>query len=188
MKHEREIKAAPRPTWRLKKTLARKVDFRPIEQDDIKYAYVAYKKGLLASMGERWASGEMDPATFAKQFEAEVITVYHAAWTLMAESRKGYMPVAIVLGFYSHPLPQLAPFMIVGDMIWFPWATARNKIESAVAFFSRIRNEIPMVEYASEQHKRFFEMICQHGVMRRIGTMHHVYPGQLTAVFETRQG
>jgi hypothetical protein len=181
MKHERM------PTrWRLKKTLARRVDFRPIERDDMKYAYAAYKKGRMASMGERWAGGELTPSEFAEAFEVEIQTVYHGVWVLLAEGSKGYIPAGMVMGFWSHPDPRFAPFMIVGDIIWFPWASARNRIESAVGFFARIRSEIAMVEYASEEHKRFFEMICQHGIMRRVGTSFNVYPGQATAVYETR--
>lgn len=186
MKHEREIKAAARPTWRLSKTLDRRVAFRPIEADDIKYAWAAYKNGALTSMGPKWADTSMDAARFAQEFQVEVTTVYHGAWVLLAESRKGFLPIGVVLGFYSHPDPRFAPFMIVGDMVWFPWATARNKIEAAVNFFNTIRSEIPMVEYASERHKRFFEMLCMHGIMRRVGTMHNVYRGEPVAVFETK--
>lgn len=179
MKHE------ARSRWRLKKTLARRLEFRPIERDDLRYVWAAYKKGYLASMGEQWASGEMDSAEFAKALEVEITTTYHGSWTLLAESRKGYVPIGLVLGFWSHPNPRFAPFMIVGDMIWFPWASDRNRIESSVAFFHRV--EVPMVEYAREQHKRFFEMICKHGIMRRIGTSFNVYPGESTAVYETRK-
>lgn len=178
--------AAPRQNWRLRKTLARRLEFRPVEREDMRYAYAAYKNGCLASMGEKWASGEMDAVAFAQAFEVELTTVYHGAWALLAETRKGFIPVGVVLAFYSHPDPRFAPFMVVGDMVWFPWATARNKIESAVNFFNRVRSERPMVEYASEKNKRFFEMICQHGIMRRVGTMHNVYKDEATAVYETK--
>lgn len=186
MKHERGIKPAQTVKWRLRKTLARRLEFRPIEREDMRYIWAAYKKGCMASMGAKWADTQMEALAFSEAFEIEVTTVYHGAWTLLAETRKGFIPVGFVLGFYSHPDPKFAPFMIVGDMVWFPWATARNKIESAVNFFNRIRSEIPMVEYARDQHKRFFEMICQHGVMRRVGTMHNVYRGEQTALYETR--
>jgi hypothetical protein len=178
---------APKPSWRLKKTLARALDFRPIEDDDVKYAWVAYKKGLLAAIGPKFADpSQMNADQFKVEFEAEVVTNFHGAWTLFAESKKGYMPVGFVFGFLSHPNPAFAPFMIVGAMIWFPWATARNRIEAAVYFFNMIRHETPMVEYADEKDKKFFEMIARHGVMRRIGTSHNVYKGRSAAVFETR--
>ena len=181
MKHE-----ALRSRWRLRKTLARRLHFSPIERDDLRYVWAAYKKGCLASMGEQWAGGEMAAPEFSEAFEAEIKSNYHGTWTLFAEARKGFMPVGLVLGFWSHPNPRFAPFMIVGDMVWFPWATPRIRIEAAVYFFHRIRAEIPMVEYAREQHKRFFEVLCQHGIMRRIGTSSNVYPGEQTAVYETK--
>ena len=184
MKHERGLQR--QTWWRLKKTLSRKTDFRPIEREDLKYIGAAYRKGALASMGEDFASGEMSKDDFLDRFEREIRENYAAAWTLFAETGKGFIPVGLVLGFWSHPNPRFSPFMIVGDMIWFPWSSPRNRIESAVCFFHRIRHEIAMVEYAEERFKRFFEMICQHGVMRRIGTSYNVYPGAATAVYETR--
>lgn len=181
MRHEREITSG----WRLKKTLRRRPEYRPIEDADCKFAWAAYRKGALASMGERFAAG-MTPEDFYDAFVDEIAKNYVAAWTLSAQTKRGMMPVGFVLGFYSHPDPKLAPFMIVGDMIWFPWASARNRVEAAVGFFSAIRKEIPMVEYANDEAKPFFEMIAKHGIMRRIGTSFSVYPGQAVAVFETR--
>lgn len=182
MKHEREISTA---RWRLKRTLKRRTEFRPIEDTDCRYAWAAYKKGALASLGERFKA-KFTPEEFYAAFVDEVKVNYAGAWTLSANTPKGFMPVGIVLGFWSHPNPQFAPFMIVGDMLWFPWATARNKIESAVGFFNAIRREIPLVEYADDKAKPFFEMIAQHGIMRRVGTSFNVFNGRPAAVFETR--
>lgn len=186
MKHERGIRAGPKPTWWRGKTLARKLHFRPIEREDLRYIWAAYKKGSLASMGGIFADTGMEAPDFEVAFEAEIKTTYHGAWALFADTKKGFIPVGLVLAFWSHPDPRYSPFMIVGDMIWFPWASARNKIESAVNFFNAIRREIPMVEYADDKARRFFEVIAQHGIMRRVGTSFNVYPGVATAVFETR--
>lgn len=172
--------------WRLRRTLSRRLDFRPLERDDMRYLWAAYKKGCLKSLGGAFETDELDAAQFSAAFEQELASTYQGAWTLFAETKRGFIPVGVVLGFYSHPNPQLAPFMIIGDMLWFPWASPRNKIESAVYFFNRIRHEIQMVEYANEDAKPFFEMIAKHGVVRRVGTSYNVYPGTATAVFETR--
>lgn len=176
----------PPVKWRLRKTLARAADFRPIEQEDLRHIWAAYGKGALASMGGEWGKGDLPALEFIAAFKKEIDDNYHGAWTLFAQTTKGLRPVGLVLGFWSHPNPRLAPFMIVGDMIWFPWSSPRNRIEAAVQFFHRIRSEIAMVEYARDEHKRFFEMICHHGIMRRIGTTYNVYPGEGTAVYETR--
>lgn len=183
MKHERGI--AHR--FRLRRTLKRRTEFRPIEDADCRYAWAAYKKGALSTLGPRFEA-EFTPEAFYEAFVDEVRTNYAAGWTLSAETPRGFMPVGIVLGFYSHPNPQFAPFMIIGDMLWFPWASARNRIEAAVGFFNAIRKEIPMVEYADDKAKPFFEMIAQHGIMRRVGTSFNVHHGKAVAVFETRAG
>lgn len=185
MKHERSIKPEKRQAWRRKKTLARRVDFRPLERDDIRYLWATYKKTGLKSLGGPFLQDTMEVAEFNAAIEREVAENYQGAWCLFAETKRGFMPVGVVLGFYSHPNPRLAPFMIIGDMIWFPWSSARNRVESAVHFFHRIRQDIPMVEYANEDAKRFFEVLAAHGVVRRVGTSFNVYPGVATAVFET---
>lgn len=182
MKHE-----APRSKWRLKKTLARRVSFRPIEAEDIRFAWAAYKKGALAQLAGPFERTDMSADEFEVTFQATVTTRYHGAWTLFADTRRGNMPVGMVLAFYSHPEPALSPFMILGDIIWFPWASTRNKIEAAVYFFSVIRSSLSLVGYANgDVNKRFFEMLCQHSVMRRIGTTFVLIKGEPVAVFETR--
>ncbi len=187
MKHERSIVAAAKPNWRLKKTLSRRVEFRPIENEDVKYAWAAYKKGGLAPMAGPFAQEGMSADEFKSAFEAAILTRYHAAWTLFAESTKGFIPVGFVLAFHSHPDPMMSPFMIVGDIVWCPWATKRNMVESSVNFFNVIRHTIPMVDYAhGETNKKFFEMLARHGIMRRIGTIFNVVHGEATAMFETR--
>lgn len=124
---------------------------------------------------------------FKNAFQNEILTNYHGAWVLLAGTKKGFLPVGLILGFYSHPDPRLAPFMIVGDILWMPWASARNKIEAAVHFFNSMRNEIPFVDYAQETSKPFFEVLMRHGIMRRIGTSYNVYSDGPAAVYETRR-
>lgn len=187
MKHERNIKAAPK--WRLKRTRGRRLEFRPIEADDIKYAWAGYKKGALKDMAGPFADTGMTAEQFNETFQSVVTARYHGAWTLFAETKRGFLPVGMVFAFYSHSEPTFSPFMIVGDIAWFPWASARNKIESAVNFFEIIRHSIPMVDYAyGATNQRFFEMICQHSVMRRVGTTFNVVKGEPCAVYETRVG
>lgn len=184
MKHERDISA---PKWRLKKTLARRLEFRPIRDDDMKFIWAAYKKGALAPMAGGFASPDMEPEQFKAAFEAALLSHYHRDWLMFAEAKPGFVPVGMVLAFHQHPNHDISPFMIVGDIIWFPWASARNKIESAVNFFNTIRKEIAMVDYAhGSENRRFMEMLCRHGIMQRVGTTFNVVKGEATAIFETR--
>lgn len=137
-------------------------------------------------MGEAFADGSLNSSDFTALVEIEVTTKYHAAWTLFAETKRGLSPIGLILGFYPHPDQAFSAYMLVGGIVWFPWASVRNKIESAVNFFNRIRNEIPMMGFAEMDHKKMYEVICRHGIMRRIGTSMNVFPGKQVSMFETR--
>lgn len=188
MKHEREIKPGPQ-RWRLKRTLARRVEFRRSADEDLKYIWAAYKKGALEPMAGPFADTGMDRDAFKETFGHALLHRYDAEWTLLAECAKGFIPVGLVLAFHGHKDTTISPFMVIGDILWFPWASHRNKIESAVNFFNRMRNEIPMIDYAhGDTNKRFFEMLARHGIMRRVGTTFSIVHGEPTAVFETRIG
>lgn len=154
----------------------------------MKYVWAAYQKGALATLGERWAKPTMSVTEFDHEFKLEVVKNYSSVWVLFAQTKLGFQPVGLVLAFFSHPNPVYSPFQIIGDMVWFPWASKRNRVEAAVNFFAKIRNEHPLVEYARGAcAKRFFEVMCMHGVMRRAGTTFNVFPGEAVAVFETRR-
>lgn len=188
MKQERDIKQ-PLSKWRRKRTLARRLEFRPIEAEDVKYAWAGYKQGALKDMAGPLADDGMSAEEFNATFQGTVAARYHGAWTLFADTKRGFLPVGMVFAFYSHADITLSPFMIIGDIVWFPWASGRNKVESAVNFFHNIRSTVPMMDYAyGDTNRRFFEMICSHGVMRRVGTTFNVVKGEPCAVFETRVG
>lgn len=152
------------------------------------YVWAAYRKGALATMGDDFADGSMSAGDFREAFEAEIFEHYDGCWTLFAHTAsRGLAPVGLILGFWSHRDPMKAPFMIIGDMVWFPWSSARNRVESAVNFFHRMRNEIPMVEYARTKDRGFFEVMMRHAVMRHIGTSWNVYQGEPAHIYETRR-
>jgi hypothetical protein len=162
-------------TWRLSKTLGRKIEIRPIEQDDVKYAWAAYKKAGLTSF-----SGGMDAKQFKDAFEIFVLTQAHAAWTISAETSKGFVPIGLVLGGWAPG----QVYMIIIGITWFPWATRRNIVEGTVAFFNRVRKEMGWMGFATHQHKPVYEACCMHGIMRRVGTSN--LSGQPVAVYEGR--
>src|SRR5262245_26339786 len=134
MKHERDIMAAPKKNWRLKKTLARRTEIRPLQPDDLKYLWAAYKKGALASMGKAFASPDMTPEQFNAAFDFAA-QHYSEGWMILAETGKGFIPAGVVLG----KLDLILPFMIIAGIAWFPWASKRNILEGTVAFFDAIR-------------------------------------------------
>ena len=167
--------AKPRNKWRLKRTLTRSVSYRPIEDDDLKYIWAAYRKGALAPMGIE--STDLDAAAFKQAFEQHVLENFQAAWVLIA-----HKPIGVVFANWA---PH-APYMIVSGMCWFPWASKRNILEAIVNFLNGVRKQFMLVFYALPEHKRTYEVCAMHGVVRRVGTSYAAIPGHAAAVFETR--
>lgn len=149
--------------------------------------WAAYKKGALASMGPPFDETTMEPAPFRAALEREIDANYDGAWILFAGTPQGNRPIGLVLAFWTHHNVLKAPFMIIGDMVWFPWASPRNRIAAAVRFFHEVRNSIPMVEYARPKDKAFFVVMMRHGIMNQVGTSMNVYPGEPASVYETRR-
>lgn len=133
-------------------------------------------------MSEKYADGQMPADVFKAEFEHDVVSNFHAAWVLFAPTKKGQLPVGIVLAAWA---PN-APYMIVTGMCWFPWSSKRNKLESMVNFLNKVRKDIMLMFYALPEHKRLYEVCAMHSVVRRIGTSYTAIPGHPAAVFETR--
>ena len=162
--------------WRLSKTLSRRIEVRPIENHDVKYAWATYKQGKLTEMG---LPPDLSATDFKTEFEKFVLTKSHAAWTVSAETTQGFMPIGLALGQWG------PAFMIVSAIKWFPWATCRNIVEGTVSLFSRMRNEkFPAIGFANDEHRPLYEACCMHGIMQRIGTSHSL--GEKMTVFEVR--
>lgn len=175
--------AKPHSKWRLKKTLKRKVDFRPIEDADVKYVWAAYKKGAMAPMAPMGFEGtDLTADEFKARFEEIVVTRYPATWVLFANSKRELRPVGVVFGAWA---PN-AGYIIISGMCWFPWASKRNIVESIVNFLNGVRKDFMLMFYALPEHKRTYEVCAMHGIVRRVGTSYTAIPGHAAAVFESR--
>lgn len=170
----------PNATWRLKKTLARKLEFRPTEVDDVKYAWAAYKGGAFGIL----LPSNLSADEFRPAFETKIVGRYDALWTLMAQTRKGFIPVGMALGFWPHP--EIQHFMVIDVLVWFPWSTPRNRVESTTNFVSKVRGDIPLMAFVRQSNKEFLEVLARHGIVRRVGTSQVVFNGEPASVWETR--
>lgn len=166
--------------WRLRKTLSRKLEFRPIENEDVSFAWAAYRGGALKKV---FAEG-LSAQEFKQVFEQLVVTRYDAAWTLFAETQKGFIPVGIALGFWPHR--EATPFMLMDAFVWFPWSSPRSRIESAVNFLNDVREDVPMMGFVKPEDKPFVEIIAKHGILNRVGTSYNIFPGERASIWETR--
>ena len=169
--------------WRLSRTLKRATDFRPIEEEDVKYAWAAYKKGALASMGDKFSDGLMSPEEFNAEFVSAILSGGYSCWVLFSNNKHGFSPIGIVLG--AEPFPG-ASYILINGMCWFPWASKRNIVEAMVCFLNGIRKQIPLMFFSLHEHKKLYEVCMKHGIVRRVGTSYGAIPGMPSAVFETR--
>lgn len=170
----------PAAKWRLSRTLKRHIEYRPIEDGDLKYIWAAYKKGAFKEMGFR---DNLTPEEFKIAFSDIVVSNCHMAWLLAANTNNGFIPVGVVLCAWAPG----AAYLIVIGVSWMPWASKRNIIECMVGFFSKARKDHNFVGYALPEHKRMYEVCCMHGITRRVGTSYIAIPGKVAAVFETRK-
>lgn len=186
-----ESGSAPRPhdgsrqaphKWRLdtKQTVRRAIDYRPIELDDVKYAWAAYKQGALKEMG--FQDG-MSPEAFKVGFSDAILNNCHAAWTIFGHTKKGFIPVGLLLAVWGPG----QTFLTVLGIAWMPWASKRNIVECTVGFFEGTRKEFSFMGYATHEHKKVYDVCRELGIMRRVGTSYTVIPGTALAVFETRK-
>lgn len=160
--------------WRLSRTLRRNVSYRPIENDDLKYVWAAYKKGDLAPV---FHDDGLSAESFKNTFEQYVLSQSDAVWIIIAEMK----PIGIVFACWS---PPNGPHLIVTGMCWFSWATKRNILESIVGFLNGVRKDFKLQFYAYHEHKRTYEVCAMHGIVRRVGTSY--VTGKPAALFETR--
>lgn len=161
--------------WRLSKTLSRHIEVRPIEDADVKYAWAAYKLGKLEF--DIFPPG-LSATEFKSQFEQFIIGNTTGTWTIIAETKDGFRPVAIATG-NATPV-----FMFLSAIVWFPWASKRNIIEGVVALCSKLRKQFPVFGFVPEENKKVWEAAAMHGIVHRIGTSHSL--GEKMTVWEAR--
>src|SRR6185437_8167663 len=121
MKSESDSKPHPRK-WRLgtKQTVRRAIDYRPIELDDVKYAWAAYKQGALKEMG---FAENMSPEEFRAAFSDAILNNCHAAWTIFGHTKKGFIPAGMIMAVWAGPV------LTIMGIAWMPWASNRNIVE-----------------------------------------------------------
>ena len=175
---------------RLSRVLSRFVEFRGIEDSDYRHFWAAYRKGALKDIEE--LPDDLGPQEFIDAFldQIERLGLSHG-WTFLAPSKSGYMPVGFAWAWSRGRVIEIA------DIIWFPWASSRNILESTANFMNSMRKMAPnpmkpeqkflIWEQARMKDKKFFETMCRLGIMRRVGHVHGLYSEGPAVMFETRE-
>jgi len=167
--------------YRLRRTLAkhRKFSYEVLDYDHIKYAGAAYAKGGFRQFG---FEDDLKPKEFRENFIYLVENIYVGGYTLFADTSEGYIPVGMVfMALHSLAVPNV----FTASVEWFPWASNRNIIESAVNFYNEVRKEHAVIGYALGDHRKLYEVLAKHGIVRRVGTTYTVFKGDRAAIFET---
>ena len=117
---------------------------------------------------------KIDPKEF-RSILAQGLMVWDSVYVFNA----GGKPVGYVGGKF------LGMFMILADMEWFPWATTRQKYESAINLLNELRKRFVVIGTAEQESKRFWGHICKYGIIRRIGTLQGVFVSGPAAMYQT---
>lgn len=112
----------------------------------------------------------LDKQAFRDAFAEHLVGTYGQAWTLFSETPEGRHASGMVFGW-----PLLGRVLIIGDMVWFPWATKRNVLTAAVNFVNALRDDLLILEFARQKDVPFFERLTEYGLMRRVGVVHDLY-------------
>lgn len=149
----------------------------------MKFLYAAWRLGNLGF--EDFEFEGDDPDKFAEALSIYLMDRFQAFFTMFAKPPgRDVMPVGMVFGTIPFPNKQV---MWCGDFTWFPWASSRNKLESAVNFLNRMRHEWLVIGFADDEVINFFEHVCRYGVMRRVGKVFDMFEGGPGGVFQTRK-
>lgn len=158
---------------------------------DIDFLYVAYRKGaldeLLADIQARFDLPGIEVLN-----KAELRAIF-SEFTLLGEfytftarttgfkSVKGDVPVGL-LGADRED-HKLKP-----HMLWFPWATPRNKVECALRFITELRHDTIIYVWDRPEDHGFWVRIAQFGVFKRIGKTEDHWTDGATSVIWRSQG
>lgn len=150
--------------------MARYPNVRKIDDDDTRYFWAMHRK-------------EVDEAVTPEEFRlwfSDLKAQFDKGWIVEAPTSRGIMPVGSVFGVST------GHYFEASHVIWFPWATARNKLEATVSFFNKLRNEMLILFHCPKEERRFFEKVSDHGVLRKVGHIHDLYDGEPAVQFQTR--
>ena len=155
---------------RLKRTLKRKPQFHDLSDGDMRYLWAAYKKGAFKdTIG---LPDDLTVTEFDQGLKDLILTTYDHSWVVEVKIKDKYQPIGVLFAM------QAGVMTILGDMVWFPWATRRARTESLINFVNEMRSKTLLVWYSNEEDKDFYVYMARHGIARRVGSIDGIYKGQ----------
>lgn len=87
-------------------------------------------------------------------------------------------PVGMALAYFSEHRMEVHAY-------WFPWATARNTLESTVKFIAAVRKKYLVLIFAKPGVKAFYENVSKYGVLRRASKVKGYYGNEDAYLFHS---
>ena len=149
---------------------------RPIlDEADAKLMYQAYRLNLLP--GGWKAQQNMEPKDFIETLDGFIRRNYDLNWSV----REDGQPLIVVFAKDANK------FLIMGDVVWWSKVTDRQRVEAAAAIFNEIRKDRVAFIEAEYQHKKFYELLVNRKILRRVGSIYDtLHKDSRTTFFQTR--
>jgi len=148
---------------KLKVTLKRKPKIRDLDETDLKYLWLAYKTGSFTKAGSFEIPEGLTPIQFNETAYDLIMESYTFGWALTSKDgeRYGYLFAE-----------QAGPITLLGDVIWLPNVTNRQKIESAVNTINELKKDLYLNLYCDKTDNDFYLHVARHGILKRVGHLH----------------
>ena len=139
---------------------------RDFDPADIKLLYQLYRLGKLPYIRDELKADE-----FKEAITLYISLSYTHGWTIDG--------VCSVFGLDT------GNNMLLKNVYWHPKATLRMKVKAAISFFYFIKELAITVFYSEYQDKKFFELMEDFSLLRRVGTIYGKY--KRFTEFQTRE-
>ena len=141
----------------------------------MRWLYVAYVKGAFN------APEGMSPIEFKDWVSASLQDVGNGMVYILTSILEGEdRPAGLVVAHEQH-------HRIEPHVIWFPWATSRNKLECSVKFLCSMRFTNVIVMFTPKEDRKFYDHLLRYGMMSVVGPIKDWYGlGKDARMYQTR--
>ena len=134
---------------------------------DHKLLWIAYR---LEQLPSGWVLPEgLEPSEFRDTMESFIVDHHDYAWVVRHEDT----PLAIIFG------RDTSGGIFVGDMVWFPKATRRQRLETITAFLETLRAETSLLLSTPYEGRAVYEKMRDWRILRRVGTLYDADGGRM---------
>lgn len=127
--------------------------------EDLKWLWAAYNKGAFETVLPK----DLERDAFVSQITSALSSLNDLQAIWKKDRMIGIVPILhrqFITEVYQEP-----------DILWFSWATARNKIVGAAKLVLELRKKAPVFVYVPQEDNKFVTHLAKYGIMRRVGKL-----------------